>query len=96
MEISVSSWPSIILRISFAYVHRYGTPNVINLCRRRDSMIAYNSRVLILQGLTVKEMEELRIDIKMHLELDRATPTHVEFWEVCFPRDRRRIHLGSQ
>lgn len=34
------------------------------------------------QGLTVKEMEELRDDIKMHLDLDRATPTHIEFWEV--------------
>ncbi|KAJ7543872.1 hypothetical protein O6H91_09G056700 [Diphasiastrum complanatum] len=27
-------------------------------------------------------MEELREDIKMHLELDRATPTHIEFWEA--------------
>ena len=27
----------------------------------------------IYRGLTVKEMEELRVDIKMHLELDRAT-----------------------
>ena len=35
-----------------------------------------------MQGLTVKEMEELQEDIKMHLELDRATPTHIEFWEV--------------
>lgn len=35
-----------------------------------------------LQGLTVKEMEELRQDIKMHLDLDRATQTHIEFWEV--------------
>ncbi|KAG0589759.1 hypothetical protein KC19_1G045800, partial [Ceratodon purpureus] len=35
----------------------------------------------IYKGLTVKEMEELRQDIKMHLELDRATQTHVEFWE---------------
>ncbi|KAG0583765.1 hypothetical protein KC19_3G161600 [Ceratodon purpureus] len=26
-------------------------------------------------------MEELRQDIKMHLELDRATQTHIEFWE---------------
>lgn len=34
------------------------------------------------QGLTVKGMEELHDDIKMHLDLDRATPTHVEFWEV--------------
>lgn len=30
----------------------------------------------------MKEMEDLRHDIKMHLELDRATPTHIEFWEV--------------
>jgi len=36
------------------------------------------------QGLTVKEMEELHDDIKMHLDLDRATPTHIEFWEVIF------------
>lgn len=35
----------------------------------------------IYKGLTVKEMEELRQDIKMHLELDRATQTHIEFWE---------------
>lgn len=27
-------------------------------------------------------MEELRDDIKMYLDLDRATPTHVEYWEV--------------
>lgn len=36
----------------------------------------------MLQGLTVKEMSELRDDIKMHLDLDRATPMHVEYWEV--------------
>jgi hypothetical protein len=36
----------------------------------------------IYRGLTVKEMEELRVDIKMHLELDRATTTHIEFWEA--------------
>ena len=34
------------------------------------------------QGLTVKEMEELREDIKMHLEFDRNNPMHVEFWTV--------------
>jgi hypothetical protein len=39
-----------------------------------------------LQGLTVKEMEELRQDIKMHLDLDRATQTHIEFWEVSQKR----------
>lgn len=36
----------------------------------------------MVQGLTVNEMEELRDDIKMHLDFDRATPTHVEYWEV--------------
>ena len=35
-----------------------------------------------MQGLTVKEMEELHEDIKMHLDLDRSTPTHVQYWEV--------------
>lgn len=35
-----------------------------------------------LQGLTVKDMEELQEDIKMHLDLDRATPTHIQYWEV--------------
>ncbi|KAJ0089006.1 hypothetical protein Patl1_32303 [Pistacia atlantica] len=33
-------------------------------------------------GLTVKEMEELREDIKMYLDLDRATPMHIEYWEA--------------
>lgn len=32
----------------------------------------------------MKQMEELRDDIKMHLDLDRATPTHIEYWEVLF------------
>lgn len=40
---------------------------------------------ICLQGLTVREMEELREDIKMHLDLDRATPTHIEYWEVFCP-----------
>lgn len=34
------------------------------------------------QGLTVKEMEELRDDIKMHLDLDRESQTNVKYWEV--------------
>ncbi|MCL7031839.1 hypothetical protein MKW94_012595 [Papaver nudicaule] len=36
---------------------------------------------MVFQGLTVNDMEELREDIKMHLDLDRATPTHVQYWE---------------
>lgn len=35
-----------------------------------------------IQGLAVKELEELRDDIKMHLDLDRATQTHIDYWEV--------------
>ncbi|KAL5709683.1 hypothetical protein ACHQM5_020343 [Ranunculus cassubicifolius] len=37
---------------------------------------------MVFRGLTVKEMEELHDDIKMHLDLDRATTTHIEFWEA--------------
>jgi hypothetical protein len=32
----------------------------------------------------VKEMEELREDIKMHLDLDTDSPINVEYWEVVF------------
>ena len=38
----------------------------------------------MMQGLTVKEMEELHDDIKMHLDMDRKTQTHIDFWEVLF------------
>ncbi|XP_010683965.2 splicing factor Cactin isoform X2 [Beta vulgaris subsp. vulgaris] len=37
---------------------------------------------MVFKGLTVKEIEELHDDIKLHLGLDRATPTHVEYWEA--------------
>ncbi|CAM6101492.1 unnamed protein product [Calypogeia fissa] len=53
-----------------------------NLNLSDDFDIEINEPYKIYKGLTVKEMEELRTDIKMHLELDRATPTHVEFWEA--------------
>jgi hypothetical protein len=36
----------------------------------------------VFKGLTVKEMEELLDDMKLHMDLDRATPTHVEYWEA--------------
>ncbi|KAI5319202.1 hypothetical protein L3X38_038910 [Prunus dulcis] len=44
--------------------------------------IEINEPYMVFKGLSVKEMEELRDDIKMHLDLDRATPTHIEFWEA--------------
>ncbi|KAK0579013.1 hypothetical protein LWI29_019686 [Acer saccharum] len=36
----------------------------------------------IFRDLTVKEMEKLHDDIKMYLDFDRATPTHINYWEA--------------
>ncbi|XP_061352406.1 splicing factor Cactin-like [Gastrolobium bilobum] len=47
-----------------------------------DLDIEINEPYMVFKGLTVKEMNDLRDDIKMHLDLDRATPTHVEYWEA--------------
>ncbi|KAJ1293182.1 hypothetical protein BS78_01G048300 [Paspalum vaginatum] len=44
--------------------------------------IELNEPYLVFKGLTVKEMEELRDDIKMHLDLDRETQTNVKYWEA--------------
>eukprot|EP00897_Mesotaenium_endlicherianum_P008564 jgi/Mesen1/7736/ME000407S06954 len=35
-----------------------------------------------LDGLTVKEMEDLRVDIKLHMDLDRETETRIEYWSA--------------
>ncbi|XXG60216.1 hypothetical protein AAC387_Pa04g2179 [Persea americana] len=53
-----------------------------NLNGSEDFDIEINEPYMVFKGLTVKGMEELHDDIKMHLDLDRATPTHVEFWEA--------------
>ncbi|KAK3016034.1 hypothetical protein RJ639_005294 [Escallonia herrerae] len=47
-----------------------------------DFDIEINEPYMVFKGLTVKEMEELHEDIKMHLDLDRATPTHIQYWEA--------------
>ncbi|KAL8094818.1 splicing factor Cactin-like [Apium graveolens] len=47
-----------------------------------DIDIEIDEPYLVFQGLTVKDMEELQEDIKMHLDLDRATPTHIQYWEA--------------
>ncbi|XP_044498548.1 cactin [Mangifera indica] len=47
-----------------------------------DLDIEINEPYMVFKGLTVKEMEELREDIKMYLDLDRATPMHIEYWEA--------------
>ncbi|KAK7277599.1 hypothetical protein RJT34_22614 [Clitoria ternatea] len=47
----------------------------------KDLDIEVNGPYMVFKGLTVEEMEELRDDITLHLDLDRATPTHVEYWK---------------
>ncbi|KAK9691118.1 hypothetical protein RND81_09G176900 [Saponaria officinalis] len=37
---------------------------------------------MVFKGLTVKEMEELHDDIKLHISLDRQTPTHIAYWKA--------------
>ncbi|KAF8659432.1 hypothetical protein HU200_058459 [Digitaria exilis] len=44
--------------------------------------VELNEPYLVFKGLTVKEMEELRDDIKMHLDLDRESQTNVKYWEA--------------
>ncbi|CAL9779282.1 unnamed protein product [Musa acuminata subsp. burmannicoides] len=53
-----------------------------NLSGSEEFDIELNEPYMVFKGLTVKEMEELRDDIKMHLDLDRATPMHIEYWEA--------------
>ncbi|CDO98497.1 unnamed protein product [Coffea canephora] len=36
---------------------------------------------MVFKGLTVHELEGLYEDIKMHLDLDKATPRHMQYWQ---------------
>ncbi|KAG5582766.1 hypothetical protein H5410_053393 [Solanum commersonii] len=36
---------------------------------------------VVFKGLAIKEMEELQEDIKLHIDLDRETPLHIQYWE---------------
>ncbi|XP_030552743.2 cactin-like [Rhodamnia argentea] len=47
-----------------------------------DLDMELNEPFVVFEGLTVKGMEELRGDIKMHLDLDTETPTRVEYWKA--------------
>ncbi|KAK6161753.1 hypothetical protein DH2020_005134 [Rehmannia glutinosa] len=60
-----------------------------------DIEIEINEPYMVFKGLTVKEMEELHNDIKMHLDLDRATPTHIKYWEEKDASERARVR-GEQ
>ncbi|PKA54344.1 hypothetical protein AXF42_Ash000177 [Apostasia shenzhenica] len=53
-----------------------------NLNCSDDFDIEINEPYMVFKGLTVKEMEELRDDIKMYLDMDRSTETRVKFWEA--------------
>ncbi|KAG6512171.1 cactin-like [Zingiber officinale] len=41
-----------------------------------------NEPYIVFKGLTVKDLEELCNDIKLHLDLDIATPIHIRYWEA--------------
>ncbi|KAG8363508.1 hypothetical protein BUALT_Bualt19G0029600 [Buddleja alternifolia] len=47
-----------------------------------DFDIELNEPYMVFKGLNVKEIEELHNEINMHLDLDRATPTHIRYWEA--------------
>ncbi|MCL7046526.1 hypothetical protein MKW94_007657 [Papaver nudicaule] len=47
-----------------------------------DEVCELDEPYKVLKGLAVKDMEELRQDIVMHLDFDRATPRHVDYWEA--------------
>ncbi|KAJ4746211.1 Cactin [Rhynchospora pubera] len=53
-----------------------------NLNFAEDFDIELDEPYMVFKGLTVKEMEELREDIKMHLDLDTESPINVEYWEA--------------
>ncbi|KAJ0245155.1 Cactin [Hirschfeldia incana] len=66
---------------------REGRPKPIDvLCKHLDGSddmdIEHSEPYRVFKGLSVKDMEELRDDIKMYLDLDRATPTRVQYWEA--------------
>uniref|UniRef100_A0A0E0KKA3 Splicing factor Cactin n=1 Tax=Oryza punctata TaxID=4537 RepID=A0A0E0KKA3_ORYPU len=53
-----------------------------NLNFSEEFDVELNEPYLVFKGLTVKEMEELRDDIKMHLDLDRESQINVKYWEA--------------
>ncbi|CAN1307998.1 CTN, partial [Linum perenne] len=47
-----------------------------------DLDVEVNEPYMVFKGLTVKDMEELHDDIKMHLDMERTTQTHVDYWDA--------------
>ncbi|KAG8098588.1 hypothetical protein GUJ93_ZPchr0013g34268 [Zizania palustris] len=53
-----------------------------NLNFTEEFDVELNEPYLVFKGLAVKDMEELRDDIKMHLDLDRESQINVTYWEA--------------
>ncbi|KAF7801429.1 Cactus-binding domain, C-terminal, Cactin, central region [Senna tora] len=65
---------------------REGRPKPIDILTKHlngsdDIDIQINEPYMIFKGLTVKEIEDLRGDIKMNLDFGSKTPNHIEYWE---------------
>ncbi|KAL3356985.1 hypothetical protein AABB24_017577 [Solanum stoloniferum] len=46
-----------------------------------DFDVEIDEPYVVFKGLAIKEMEELQEDIKLHIDLDRETPLHIQYWE---------------
>ncbi|KAJ8533896.1 hypothetical protein K7X08_007220 [Anisodus acutangulus] len=44
--------------------------------------VEINEPYVVFKGLGIKELEELQEDIKLHIDLDRETPLHIQYWEA--------------
>ncbi|XP_010412904.1 PREDICTED: cactin-like [Camelina sativa] len=47
-----------------------------------DVNIELSEPYMVFKGLDIKDLEELRDDIKMYMDWDRETPTRVQYWEA--------------
>uniref|UniRef100_A0A3Q7IML6 Splicing factor Cactin n=1 Tax=Solanum lycopersicum TaxID=4081 RepID=A0A3Q7IML6_SOLLC len=47
-----------------------------------DFDVEIDEPYVVFKGLAIKEMEELQEDIKLHIDLDRETPLHIQYWEA--------------
>ncbi|KAG8098607.1 hypothetical protein GUJ93_ZPchr0013g34622 [Zizania palustris] len=72
-----------------------------NLNFTEEFDVELNEPYLVFKGLAVKDMEELRDDIKMHLDLDRESQINVTYWEalmvVCdWELEERGLHASIE
>ncbi|KAF3633334.1 Cactin [Capsicum annuum] len=47
-----------------------------------DFDVEIDEPYVVFRGLGIKEMKELQEDIKLHIDLDRETPLHIQYWEA--------------